>query len=104
MISSRHTGAPKRKKDFHSRDDDSFATEQYNRRTLGRASGVMIHSLKLNGYRGLSKFAMGGLARITLMVGKNNCGKTTLLEALSLLRAGNDLSTLWTTLARRGEQ
>ncbi len=64
----------------------------------------MIHSLKLNGYRGFSQFAMSGLGRINLLVGKNNTGKTTLLEALQLLWSANDLGALWQTLARRGEQ
>lgn len=64
----------------------------------------MINSVEVKGYRGFSKFAMKGLARINLLVGKNNCGKTSLLEALSILRGGNDLSALWQTLARRGEQ
>lgn len=64
----------------------------------------MIHSLGLHGYRGFSNFAMNGLGRINLLVGKNNCGKTTLLEALHLLWSANDLGALWQTLARRGEQ
>src|SRR5579871_1017746 len=64
----------------------------------------MIHSIKLNGYRGFSAFAMSNLGRINLLVGKNNTGKTSLLEALSLLWAGSDLAALWRILSRRGEQ
>ena len=64
----------------------------------------MIHSLILSGYRGFPKFAMNGLGRINLLVGRNNTGKTTLLEALQLLWSANDLGALWQTLARRGEQ
>jgi AAA domain, putative AbiEii toxin, Type IV TA system/AAA ATPase domain len=64
----------------------------------------MIRSLTVNGYRGFPKFAMKGLGRINLLVGRNNTGKTTLLEALHLLWSANDLGPLWQTLARRGEQ
>jgi energy-coupling factor transporter ATP-binding protein EcfA2 len=64
----------------------------------------MIRSLTINGYRGFSKFALKELGRINLFVGRNNTGKTTLLEALHLLWSANDLSPLWGTLARRGEQ
>lgn len=64
----------------------------------------MIHSLTVNGYRGFPKFAMKELGRINLLVGRNNTGKTSLLEALHLLGLGNDLSALWQILARRGEQ
>ncbi|MGH7080323.1 MAG: AAA family ATPase [Acetobacteraceae bacterium] len=51
----------------------------------------MIHSIEVNGYRTFPNFAMEGLGRINLFVGKNNTGKTSLLEALSLLWAGGIL-------------
>ena len=82
---------------------DSTPPTRYNRQS-GKASGVMIHSLKLDGYRGFHKFALNELGRINLFVGKNNSGKTTLLETLQLLWSGSDLGALWQTLARRGEQ
>ncbi len=46
---------------------------------------------------------MNGLGRINLLVGKNNAGKSSLLEALSLLCSGTNLSALWQILAKRGE-
>jgi ABC-type branched-subunit amino acid transport system ATPase component len=82
---------------------DSAGTRRYTSHSR-TASGVMIHSLKVNGYRGFSKYAMNDLTRINLLVGKNNCGKTTLLEALYLLWAGADITALWQILNRRGEQ
>lgn len=64
----------------------------------------MIHSVKIKGYRTFADFALNGLGRINLIVGKNNTGKSSLLEVIALLSAGSDLSVLWQTLSRRGEQ
>jgi hypothetical protein len=46
---------------------------------------------------------MGRLARVNLLVGTNNCGKTSVLEALQILVAPGTALPIWTTLARRGE-
>ena len=64
----------------------------------------MIHSLAIKGYRGFGHFEMGGLASINLLVGKNNGGKTSVLEALYLLASGGDPLALWRVLSRRGER
>ncbi len=64
----------------------------------------MISSLQIQGYRGLEKFEMGGLHRVNLLVGKNNSGKTSALEAIFLLATRGDPSTLWQVLWRRGER
>jgi hypothetical protein len=64
----------------------------------------MIHSIKIDGYRTFNEFSVNGLGRINLLVGKNNTGKTSILETLHLLRSANNLSALWETLTRRGEQ
>lgn len=63
----------------------------------------MIHSIKLSGYRGFPRFAMNGLGRLNLIVGKNNSGKTSILESLQLLASGSDPNALWRILSRRGE-
>jgi ABC-type branched-subunit amino acid transport system ATPase component len=64
----------------------------------------MIHSIKIKGYRAFKNLSVNGLGRINLLVGKNNAGKSSLLEALSLLCSGNNLTALWQILAKRGEQ
>lgn len=64
----------------------------------------MIHSLKIEGYRVFDRFSMDGLGQINLLVGTNNSGKTSILEALYLLAEGADPSALWRILSRRGEQ
>lgn len=45
----------------------------------------MFRDLHITNFRGFREFHMEGLGRINLLVGPNNCGKTTVLEALDLL-------------------
>ncbi|MDD9819304.1 MAG: AAA family ATPase [Nitrospira sp.] len=42
-------------------------------------------TLKIERFRGIQSLEMGGLERVNLFVGKNNCGKTSVLEAAFLL-------------------
>ena len=46
---------------------------------------------------------MDGLGRVNLLVGKNNCGKTSILECVELLRSAGDPHVLSTIAGRRGE-
>jgi predicted ATPase len=64
----------------------------------------MISSLNIQGYRGFEAFQMANLGRINLLVGTNNCGKTSVLEALYLLATRGEPSSLWELLWRRGER
>jgi hypothetical protein len=57
---------------------------------------AMIHSLTISGYR--------GFGRVNLLVGTNNCGKTSVLMALYLLASGGDANAIWRIVARRGER
>ncbi len=72
----------------------------------GVTEGVegMITSLQIQGYRGFERFEMSGLGRVTLLVGTNNCGKTSVLEALYLLALRGDPWALWQIVWRRGER
>lgn len=54
----------------------------------------MFTHLQLNGYRGFESYAFNDLARVNLIVGKNNCGKTSALEAVNLLTANGSLQVL----------
>ncbi|OOV35655.1 hypothetical protein BV61_00110 [Candidatus Synechococcus spongiarum LMB bulk15M] len=45
----------------------------------------MLQTLHLRGFRGFDSYRLTGLARVNLVVGKNNCGKTSILEAIELL-------------------
>lgn len=64
----------------------------------------MLQDLDIEGYRGLRELHMGPLARINLLVGTNNSGKTSVLEAIRFLVSDGDLHTLSASLRRRGEQ
>ncbi len=63
----------------------------------------MIHSFKLRAYRGFAGYELSGLARLNLLVGRNNSGKTSLLEAIQLWVSGGSPEVLWATAERRGE-
>lgn len=63
----------------------------------------MIRSLTIKGYRGFELFNMQGLGRVNLLVGTNNCGKTSILEALQLVNSEGRLSSMMDIMMRRGE-
>jgi hypothetical protein len=63
----------------------------------------MISSLHIKGFRCFEEFDMADLGRVNLIVGKNNSGKTSVLEALYLLAMGPDGSAMQHLLNRRGE-
>ena len=45
----------------------------------------MLKTLAMRGFRGFESYVMNDLTTVNLIVGKNNCGKTTVLEAVELL-------------------
>jgi len=63
----------------------------------------MIRRLELKNYRGFKEYTVGNLARVNLLVGKNNSGKTSILEAVELLTDGGDVRALDRLARRRGE-
>jgi hypothetical protein len=63
----------------------------------------MLRDIRILGYRGLRKFEMAGLGRLNLLVGTNNCGKTSVLEAIHMLSVPGSFIPLWQTQTRRGE-
>lgn len=64
---------------------------------------MRIRDLCINDFRGLGRFEMKNLGRINLIVGENNSGKTTILEAVNILMAYGNAIPLWSVLSRRGE-
>ena len=70
---------------------------------LGPRSTYVIRELHLENFRALREFGMTGLGRVNLLVGTNNCGKTSVLEAIHVLAAPGTPGPLWNALARRGE-
>jgi hypothetical protein len=63
----------------------------------------MLRNLRISGFRGLREFAMSGLGRVNLLVGTNNCGKTSVLEAIHMLSVPGSPLPLWQAQLRRGE-
>ncbi len=48
----------------------------------------MFDSLHIRGFRAFEDLQLTGLGRVNLLVGKNNVGKTTVLEAIKIRCAG----------------
>ncbi len=46
---------------------------------------MQYHNITINGFRGIKKLTIESLKQVNLLVGKNNCGKTSVLEAIFLL-------------------
>src|SRR5690606_14263823 len=46
--------------------------------------------LTIENYRSFDKYQLNGLARVNLLVGDNNCGKTSVLEAVQLFLSDGD--------------
>jgi energy-coupling factor transporter ATP-binding protein EcfA2 len=63
----------------------------------------MISSVHLENYRGFKEYRLSGLGRINLLVGKNNSGKTAILEAVNLLASAGDPRVLSRIARQRGE-
>jgi ABC-type branched-subunit amino acid transport system ATPase component len=64
----------------------------------------MFSSLRIQGFRGFEDLTVQNLGRVNLLVGTNNCGKSSILEAVQMLASSNDPSVLWQVAARRGER
>ena len=64
---------------------------------------MLTKSLRLNGYRAFEHFEIDDLARVNLFVGKNGCGKTSILEAVQILASQGAIKVLTDINRRRGE-
>ncbi len=63
----------------------------------------MISYLELQNYRGFKEYKLTGLGRVNLLVGLNNSGKTSILEAVNLLASGGDPRVISRIARQRGE-
>ena len=66
-------------------------------------ASAMMKSIQFSNYRGFKNYRLEGLSRVNLLVGKNNCGKTSLLEGIHFLASGGDGMVLSNTAMHRGE-
>jgi len=64
---------------------------------------VLIESLSINGFRGFSELAIPFFGKVNLITGKNNAGKSSLLEAFRILASRGSLETIQSILNYREE-
>jgi len=66
-------------------------------------SNLVLNSLEIRGFRGFRRLRIEHLGRINLIVGKNNVGKSSLLEALQLYASKGSPRQIWELLVARDE-
>lgn len=64
---------------------------------------IFIENLQISGFRVLSELKIDSLGKVNLITGKNNCGKSTLLEAIRILATGGAIRTIFDILDYREE-
>lgn len=68
-----------------------------------KKSELLLNSLEIKGYRCFEHLTIEKLGRVNLIVGKNNVGKTALLEALWIYATRGKMATLINSLFSRDE-
>jgi AAA15 family ATPase/GTPase len=63
----------------------------------------MLDSLYIKNYRKFKELKINSLKRINLLSGKNNTGKSSILEAIQLYVSGGELKIIYEILNDRGE-
>jgi hypothetical protein len=67
------------------------------------ADDLILKSLEIRNFRGIRELTVRNLGRVNLIVGKNNVGKTTVLEALRVYARPGSLEDLLKILSSRDE-
>ena len=62
-----------------------------------------MKSLYINNFKNIKELSIDSLGRVNLITGKNNTGKTSLLEAISIYASEGKISNILDMLARREE-
>ena len=62
-----------------------------------------INRLEIDGFRAFAGLRVDGLGKVNLITGKNNSGKSSLLEAIRILATGGALRTIYEILDYREE-
>jgi hypothetical protein len=62
---------------------------------------AFIQAINIKSFRGIRNLSIQNLSAINLIVGDNNCGKTSALEAIELLRTSGNLANLYRVARQR---
>jgi hypothetical protein len=62
----------------------------------------MIEKLQIQNFRGFSELTLEGLKRVNLVVGRNNSGKTSLLQAISSVSTPELIEDVWNAEVESG--
>jgi hypothetical protein len=68
-----------------------------------RQGGIVLENFEIQGFRAFSRLQVGRFGRVNLVVGRNNVGKTMLLEALRVYALGGNPVALRNLLLERDE-
>lgn len=68
-----------------------------------KKNSLLLNSLEIRSFRGFQHLKIEHLGRVNLIVGKNNVGKTALLEALRLYASRASPEVVWELLGARDE-
>jgi len=63
----------------------------------------LIKSLEIKGFRGFSELTVPAFGKVNLITGKNNAGKSSLLEAIRILATRGSMKTIYEILDFREE-
>lgn len=63
----------------------------------------MLNSLRIRNYRNLKDFELKNLDQVNLITGRNNTGKSTILEAIAIFAFKADINLIFQLLEKRGE-
>lgn len=63
----------------------------------------LLTSFRVRGFRGIRDLTIPSLGRVNLLVGKNSCGKTSILEAVQLYAGNATLAGFFSIMASRRE-
>ena len=61
-----------------------------------------LNSLSIKNFRGINNLELNSLSNINILVGDNNCGKTSVLEAISLFQNPLEINNILTSCCKRG--
>lgn len=64
---------------------------------------MRLKNIEIQNFRSFTRFELKNLGRVNLLVGTNNSGKSTVLEAINILMSNGDFSAIWLAHIRRGE-